>query len=235
MLVNTKGLVLRSVHYSETSIIVTIYTEALGVRSYLVKGVRKQSKQSKTNIFQPLQVLDLVVSEQENKKLQFIKEYKIDFLFQSLRFDIRKTAIGLFIIELVNNSVREMEANAQLFQYILGSLNSLDEQVDSFQCAHLQFMLQLTNHLGFFPLHNFSESNAIFALQEGQFVSQEDGYFNCLSEEDSLILHQYLKQQTGITRNQRSRLLEIFEKYYSFHVPNYINLKTPEVFSEVFH
>ena len=40
MLQKTKGMVLRNVKYGETSLIVTIFTEMLGIQSYLVNGVR---------------------------------------------------------------------------------------------------------------------------------------------------------------------------------------------------
>jgi DNA repair protein RecO (recombination protein O) len=51
----TKGLVLRTVKYGETSIIVTIFTELFGVQTYLVNGVRSSSKKGagKAGLFQP--------------------------------------------------------------------------------------------------------------------------------------------------------------------------------------
>ena len=45
----TKGIVLRSVKYGETSIIVTIFTELFGVQSYLVNGIRTSSKKAAGN------------------------------------------------------------------------------------------------------------------------------------------------------------------------------------------
>ncbi len=36
---NTKGIVLRTVKYGETSVIVTIFTELFGIQSYIVNGV----------------------------------------------------------------------------------------------------------------------------------------------------------------------------------------------------
>ena len=38
----TKGIVLSSVKYSESSIICKIYTAKLGLQSYIVNGVRKK-------------------------------------------------------------------------------------------------------------------------------------------------------------------------------------------------
>ncbi|MBS1655487.1 MAG: recombination protein O N-terminal domain-containing protein, partial [Bacteroidetes bacterium] len=59
----TKGIVLRTVKYGETSVIVTIYTELFGIQSYLVNGVRVSSKKGsgKANLFQPSAILDMVV------------------------------------------------------------------------------------------------------------------------------------------------------------------------------
>ena len=43
MVHKTKGIVLRTVKYGETSVIVTILTELFGLQSYLVNGVRTSS------------------------------------------------------------------------------------------------------------------------------------------------------------------------------------------------
>ena len=40
----TKGIVLRTVKYGETSVIVTILTELFGLQSYLINGVRSSSR-----------------------------------------------------------------------------------------------------------------------------------------------------------------------------------------------
>ena len=76
----TKGIVLRSVKYGETSVVVTIYTELFGIQSYMVKGVRKSSKTSsgKAIYFQPSAILDMVVYHNPLKNLNFIKELGTD-------------------------------------------------------------------------------------------------------------------------------------------------------------
>ncbi|MBL7720826.1 MAG: recombination protein O N-terminal domain-containing protein, partial [Chitinophagaceae bacterium] len=63
----TKGIVLRTVKYGETSVIVTLFTELFGIQSYLVNGVRASSKKGtgKANMFQPAAILDLVVYHNE--------------------------------------------------------------------------------------------------------------------------------------------------------------------------
>ncbi|WP_315819946.1 DNA repair protein RecO [Paraflavitalea speifideaquila] len=47
MIHSTKGVVLKTVKYGETSVIVTIYTELFGIQSYLVNGVRTSTKKGR--------------------------------------------------------------------------------------------------------------------------------------------------------------------------------------------
>ena len=50
----TKGIILRTIKYGETSIVVTIFTELFGVQTYLVNGIRTQKRSgNKAAMFQP--------------------------------------------------------------------------------------------------------------------------------------------------------------------------------------
>lgn len=200
----------------------------------MIKGVRQSKNKQHGNIYQPLQLLDLNVYEKENKQLQYIKEAKIDSLFQTLRFDIRKTAVGLFILELVYSTVKELEPNPILFHFIVDQLHHLDQLTKNFQQAHLKFMLELCKHLGFLPHNNYTEQNNQFALQDGQFVSPNDSYPHCLAIGDSYLFHRFLTQDNSINRKERHRILELLEHYYQFHIPGFTQLKTPDIFQEVF-
>jgi DNA repair protein RecO (recombination protein O) len=52
--IKTKGIVLHTVKYSETSVIVKIYTEKLGLVSYIVNGVRSAKSTAKASMMRPL-------------------------------------------------------------------------------------------------------------------------------------------------------------------------------------
>src|SRR5919112_4260548 len=101
MLHKTKGIVLRTVKYGETSLIVTMFTELFGLQSYLVNGVRQASKKggAKATFFQPASILELVAYHSDFNKLQRLREYKWDFLYQHILSDVRKNAVALFMVE----------------------------------------------------------------------------------------------------------------------------------------
>ena len=95
----TKGIVLRTVKYGDTSIITTVYTELFGIQSYIVKGVRQSSKTSagKASFFQPAAILDMEVYHNNLKQLQFIKEYQWSYLYEKVLFDVIKNTVAMFL------------------------------------------------------------------------------------------------------------------------------------------
>ena len=113
----TKGIVLRTVKYGETSVITTAYTELFGVQGYIVKGVRQSSKHgtTKANYFQPAAILQMEVYHNELKNLQFIKEYQWSYLYEHVLFNVIKNAVAMYIIELLLRSLKQPEANSELF------------------------------------------------------------------------------------------------------------------------
>src|ERR1700754_2635677 len=109
----TKGIVVRVVKYGETSVIVTVFTELFGIQSYMVNGVRTSSKKGpgKANLFQPAAILDLVVYHNELKNLQRIKEFKWGHLYQHLFFNVVKNSVALFMVELLQKTLKQPEPN----------------------------------------------------------------------------------------------------------------------------
>ena len=71
---STPALVLHTTSYSESSVIAKIFTRQLGVRSYIIKGVRKSGSKTKQNLLQPLSHLDLVVYNNPKTQINYIKE-----------------------------------------------------------------------------------------------------------------------------------------------------------------
>ena len=118
MLVKTKGIVFRTLKYGESSLILDIYTEELGLRSYIANGVRKSKSRQHAAHYQLMSVLDLVVYEQNNRDLNRIKEIKLDIIYERLPFEIERSSVGIFLLELCQKSIKEKEQNSKLFHFI---------------------------------------------------------------------------------------------------------------------
>ena len=100
MLHKTKGIVLNHIRYGDTSLVTTIYTEALGRKSFLIQGVYKKKTKFPPTFFQPLTLLELEIEVKPKRELQRIREIGLDIPFHSLPFDAVKRAISMFISEI---------------------------------------------------------------------------------------------------------------------------------------
>jgi DNA repair protein RecO (recombination protein O) len=169
----TKGIVLRTVKYGETSVITTVYTELFGIQSYIVKGVRQTSKKgsSKATYFQPAAMLEMEVYHNELKNLQFIKDYQWSYLYTALFFDVIKNAAAMYLIELLQHALKQPEANPELFYLIEDSLKQLDKGNETLTAnMPLYFTLHLLAELGFQVQGEYNTQTPVLDLQDGNFV-----------------------------------------------------------------
>lgn len=239
MLHKTRGIVLRTVNYSETSIITKIYTEEFGIQSYLIKGAKRKSASVKANLFQPLSLLNLVVYKKEKNKLQTLKEASVDIHFTSIPYDTAKTSILFFMNEVLLKCLQEEEANPELFSFLHESIQTLETTESNFSSFYLIFMVRLTRFLGFYPQGRFSESTPFFDLQEGQFVGIEPLHPYFLNKENSMILgrvivsNYYVMESLSLTGKERKNLLDILLRFYHLHLSNMSNFTSHKVLEQV--
>jgi DNA repair protein RecO (recombination protein O) len=246
----TKGIVLRTVKYGETSVIVSIFTELFGVQSYLVNGVRTSTKKGsgKANLFQPTAILDLVVYHNETKNLQRIKEFKWSHLYQHIFSDVPKNAVALFMVELLTKCLKQPEPNADLFNFCEDAFIHLDESQGAVMANFpLFFALHLTNFFGFKPqppnpLKGALEEsdNLILDLQEGMFVQERPHHPHFLEGKQAEITNEILKvmqpaelEVIKLNHDFRRQLLHAYETYYALHIPDFGTMKTLPVLREV--
>ncbi len=240
---HTKGIVLRTVKYGETSVIVTIFTELFGIQTYLVNGVRASSKKGsgKANLFQPTSILEMVVYHNELKQLQRIKEFKWTFLYQHILSDVRKNAVALFMIELLTKCLKQPEANPDLFHFVEDSFIHLDEANDAVTANFpLFFALHLPVFFGFRFNDNYSERHPFLDLQEGEFVKEQPKHPHFLDDRQAFVTSQLLKVQQPeeledikLNHDFRRNLLYAYEVYYALHIQDFGTMRTPPVLREI--
>jgi DNA repair protein RecO (recombination protein O) len=240
----TKGIVLRTVKYGETSLVVTIYTELFGVQSYLVNGVRTSSRKGpgKANLFQPAAILDLVVYHNELKNLQRIREFKWDVLYQQIFFNVLKNSVALFMVELLQKCLREPEPNPGLFYFIEDAFLHLDAG-ESRVLANfpLFFILHLAGFFGLRIDDSYNERFPFFDLVEGQFVAEHPQHPHVLEGNYSYITAQLLRarqpaelQELALNQETRRILLQAYLTFYAVHVPDFGEMRTLAILQTVF-
>ena len=239
----TKGIVLRTIQYGETSVITSVYTELFGLQSYIVKGVRQSTKksQSKQIYFQAAAMLEMEVYHNTFKNLQFIKEYKWSYLYNKVLFDVVRTAVAQFMIELFQYSIKQPEANPELFYLLEGSLFEADKGSDAIVAnLPLYFILHLATESGFQLQGNYSNETPVFDLHEGAYMHNEPSHPNFVSGliAETISKLQYIKfyndlENIKLNRQIRAQILDALLQYISFHITDFKTLKSLPVLQEV--
>ena len=239
MIIKTRGIVLRAVKYSETSLIIDVYTEEKGLRSYIVSGVRTKKARVPASLLQPMTLLNMVAYHREEKVVCRTKELSTAEVYQSLPFDLRKGAVGMFVVELLHKTLKEPDTNTELFEFLFDFFVFLDQTKHPVKNIHLCFMLRYSAYLGFQPGGQYSGATPIFDLQEGVFT-EVAGSTYYLKAPFSQIFDQLLNcpleecHTLPISRSDRKYLLEELIKFYRLHIENLPVIYAHSILEEIF-
>jgi DNA repair protein RecO (recombination protein O) len=240
---STKGIVLRTVKYGETSVITTVYTELFGVQSYMVKGVRQSTRKSpgKAGFFQPSAILHMEVYHNDLKHLQFVKEYSWAYLYEEVLFNVVRNSVAMYVIELLQHSLKQPEANPELFYLIEDTLKQLDKGSDTLVGnLPLYFTLHLGSELGFQIQGSFSKQTPVLDLKEGMFIAEAPAhpYFvdgEVAQQASRINSIQFYNDLEGITmtRSLRRELLEALQQYVALHIHDFGAMRSLAILQEV--
>lgn len=239
MLIKTRGIIFRSVKYSETSIIADIFTEEKGLRSFIISGVRSKKAKVSASILQIMTLVELVAYFREDRDLHRIKEIKVDQVYASLPFDIVKSAVGLFMIELARKTIRESEENPKLFTFLFETFRLLDATEKPVSNLHISFMIELSAFLGFLPEGKYVDEKSFFDLEEGVFVEEAPAHFHWLNHSQSALLNRFLNTEIWeshsikIDKASRKELLNNLLLFYRLHIENFQKINAHQILEEV--
>ncbi|RYG19528.1 MAG: DNA repair protein RecO, partial [Chitinophagaceae bacterium] len=223
MLHKTRGIVLRTTTYSESSVVVQVFTEKFGIQSYLINGVKKPKAKIPMNVLQPLHLLDMVVYHKQNTQIQRVTEARPMPMFKSIPYNVIKNTIVQFLNEVLYKSIRQQHVDEQLFEYLYSAISWFDETEELCVNFHLSFLMKLTRFLGFAPQAQVRVDQKYFDLQEGNFTSLAPmhPYFASSEEGNSmmmLLITTFEKNNTIKFDNvYRRLLLDKILIYYKLH------------------
>lgn len=235
----TKAIVLNSIKYSDTSLIVKCYTKEEGVKSYIIKGILKAKKGGiKVAYFQPLTQLTLVANHNTKGSLNTLKEVQILNPYKTIYRDIVKQSVVLFISEILSNSIKEEEKNVGFYNYLEAGLTWLDLH-DKIANFHLLFLLNTSRFLGFYP-DTTETTNFGFDLLNGNFsdsiVNKNVIYGNDFYQFKKLLGINFDSiESVSFSKNERQLVLQIIIRYFELHLDGFRKPKSLQILEAVFN
>jgi DNA repair protein RecO (recombination protein O) len=235
----TKAIVLSSLKYGDTSLIVKCYTEQEGIKSYIIKGILKPKKGGiKVAYFQPLTQLTLVANHSSKSSLHTLKEVQILNPYKTIYRNIVKQSVVLFLSEVLSSSIQEEEKNVDFYNYLEAGLIWLDvhDQIANF---HLLFLLNASRFLGFYP--DTIEATVFgFDLLNGS-SSESTANKNVISGNE---FYQFKKllginfdsvEDVSFSKNERQLVLRTIIRYFELHLDGFRKPKSLQILEAVFN
>ena len=234
-----QGIVLQSIRYGDTSLIVKVFTRSLGLRSYIVKGAFNRNSKSRAALFQNLHLINYVEAGKPNKgSLGYLKDVQLTTVYQSIPFVMNKSAILMYVSELLSKTLTEQEQNEPLYDFIARSLLWLDLVEQDYANFPLFFTLELTRHLGFYPKSNH-ENGFCFDMMEGSFAHDLPVHPYYFEARNAQLLSQLLNVSIDeacrlpLRVSQRRELLDGLMVFMRLHAPVMNDFHSHEVLKTV--
>lgn len=239
MLHKTRGIVLKTTNYGDSSVIVQVFTEKFGLQSYIINGVKKPKAKISRNMLQPLHLLDLVVYHKAAGGVQRISELKNAPILQTIPYDVVKSSIVLFLNEVLYKAIKQQTADENLFDYVFSTTEWLDHQTEGIANFHLLFLVQLTRYLGFYPDRYQANEADYFDMKDGRFVKYKPNGVLYLSPPHTQNFSRLLQTSfenigtVKLANDERRYLIAKLLEYYALHIEGFGNIKSHEVLEEV--
>ncbi len=215
-------IVLHTIKYGDTSLIVHGYTRDEGRCGFILRSAFKKTGKRNappaTTILHPLSIINFESSKGNGKSdLLYLKEYSPKQSLHSIRSEFHKTAIAMFISEILYRTLLHSEKDETLYNFIEDAILKLENHSDSTANFHLWFLDRYLSHLGF-PLENgYADIFTPFSPEEAHILQQihENGYEEAM--------------QIPMKGESRSKLLEDILKYLEFHSGTKLDIKSLQV------
>jgi len=221
MINKTKGLVLNYIKYGDSSIICKIFTNSFGLQSYIINGIRN-SKTKNIALYQPLNILNMVVYHKNNSGIQRIKEAKLDVIYSSIHVNMKKVSVCFFISEFLSKILNNESNQEEKFGFMQSSLIEFDKLDNKFSNFHVQFLIKLSRYYGIDIISSDQLNNSNYSEKQLNEYIQKciDGGYKVNINSNNIL---------------RNKVINLIIEYFSQHLEINIKLKSTEVLKEIFN
>lgn len=208
----------------------------------MVKGMSRKNSMLKPSQLQPLTLLEIIYEEKPHRQLYFLKEARNYFLSYKAQNNVIISGIILFITEVLNHSIKEEEANPQLFDFIEKIIIKLESIEENIAFLPIWFLIRLSSFLGITPLNNYTSETITFNMEEGKFQESFPERNVYITGENVEILSLLIKAFSAsdyfvpnIQISDKSVIIDILLQYYHQHLPGFSEIHTHKILKEILY
>jgi len=235
----TEGIVLSKLDYSDSSKIVSLYTEEFGKISAIVKGGR--GKNSKVGlVVDPLNIVNFVLYNKAQREVQLISGAEMVFYPVHLHDDFDSMKYAYAVLELLKYLTVENEANQRLYKGSRKILQLMDAKQEPSEIIFLKYFLFILQETGFeiqmdacSICHKEIEKERVngFNYEHGMLCYDCKNLYHTFLEIPMELFEQIYSLKVGKRLKSYNlpamkKLIIALEKFLKFHVQGFSGIKS---------
>lgn len=227
-----KAIAIHTIPTNDKGGVVLLFTETYGIRPYYTALGKKSA------LFQPMSLLEVVERERKSGSMRMLAEVRREPPLLQVPTNPLKSAVALFMAEVLHRSLAEEQAMPGLFHYCHLNMQALDID-DEVAKYPVGFLCRLIEHLGFSPPDK-PKNLSCLDLVHGEWLAEPPMHRDCIDGSDAELFAKVIgaPQETVSSlltrRSDRRPLLDHLVRYLQIHLHHEKELKSYTVLREVF-
>lgn len=239
----SKAVVLKTVNFKESSLIVTLFTRLHGKIAVIAKGARRP-KNKFAAFLVPGQVLEVVYYMKSSRSVQTLSEVSYSLKLDQLRYDVEKMAIATITMELVSHLVHENEVNKPVFDFLLTFLPWVNAREEVSKIIFPYVQIRLAQLIGIGLQSDVKDRKSMekgyLNIQTGELSDKPAGtesvpltnlqfafLFESLHSSKSAIF------EINFKKNELNDLIEYLDRYFRYHIEDFRPRKSDKIFDQL--
>jgi len=215
-----------------------MYTEQKGHQTFIIHSVRKAKATTPASFLQLMTLVDLVAYHQEHRKIHHVKEVRLEHVYSSIPFDMRKSAVITCLAEICSRCITTADPHPELFLFLHDELVRYDTDEEYDRDFMIRFLVGLSYYLGFGIDLTHQELNAAyFDLLNGHLIGIKPTHDYLMSSADFETLQDIMSNDSGKDSKTpieiRRRLVDQLITYYQLHVESLREVQSIKILREL--
>jgi DNA repair protein RecO (recombination protein O) len=241
-IVKSKVIVLRKIEYGDSSNILSVFSEKYGKVSVIIKGARS-GRNKKSSVSDVLNLIEMVTYQKESRDVQYASQVDLINGYQNIKSNLQIYKYASAAMELIYFLIMENESHEKLFRgtvrfldlisagnnpkllfskYFLFMIEELGYKINMSECSSCKKNIGNEKSLSFnYDLGFLCKECSEEKLENNFFDPELFNLISCLSTK---------KMEFHYTDKLLDTVINFFENYIKYHVPEFKGLQTLKIF-----
>lgn len=232
-------LPLKLTQHSDRASILTAYSRESGAMGFVVPIGSGNAARRRKALLMPLSPLEVIASVKAGRDLATFREPRALMPLHIVSADPIRMSLVMFLSEVLQAILRNSDGDATTFDFIVDAMARLNDPTTPTANFHLTFLTHLAEISGIAPDVSEYRPGMVFDMLDGCFRQSAALHGKSLGTIESAAVAHLLRINWDnmihykYTREQRATLLDGILEYYTLHLANLSNLKSPSILREL--